>query len=162
MSLSLEYKQLLVELRFIKEIPSGMVIDTSNHVFQNPDSWTSSISRFIGGQSREVTATWLSDVLNLVDSKLRNLKEFEQKSLLKALAESKPGYRNIMETYKKKGDIYLSCRLESFMDEIDELLRTHHYLTSRLPRQQRPQQQQRRQPVPQEDVVIGEEQYYDD
>lgn len=160
MPLTLEYKDLLVELKFIGKIPKGMVIDTYYHTFQDPNSWIVWFKRTFSTESRAKTTAWLQDILNIADKKLMNLKESEQKTLLKILAQSKIGYINVSETYKDKGDIYLGCKLETMAVEVDEILERHNYTIPVKQVKKKNKQVMPAQQTPQ--TGSSESQYYDD
>jgi len=125
MATKLTYKELLVELRFIGHIPEDKIVDVKRHIFQDPNTWSTLISRELNGQSRHLTIEWLESVINQARGCLQNLKEYEQQTLLKLLDNSLPGITKLAATYQK--DIYVMCKIEAVGDEVKDLVGIYNH-----------------------------------
>ena len=119
MTTKLQYKDLLVELKFVKKIPENKIVNTKRHTFQERGTWLTTIVREWDGQSREVTLDWLQNLINQTSTALINLKGYERDTLVKVFAESVPGIENLVHTYND--DVYVSCKLEALYEEAKEL-----------------------------------------
>ena len=125
MAYKLTYKELLVELKFVSQIPKEKVVDLKSHRFQERGTWSTTIARWWNSQNRGETIKWLEAMINQTENFINNLKDIERDSLLKTFKNAIPGIKNMANTYKDEDEPYTWCKIDAIHDEAVELIKRY-------------------------------------
>lgn len=122
---------LLVDLKTISSVKRGQKINMTTMTFSQSDSWYSSLSRYILGESREKL---IVDLKQLFKNAIIAIEEHYATEfcsmVVSALDDSKTGLRNLIATYQD--DPGMISELEVMICNIDlQLKKNSQYLMSR-------------------------------
>lgn len=111
---------LLIHLSFISQIIPGYKINVKSNSIVEAESSFGSIFRYMYGESRKETITYIGDIITKVIEIAPKEDHNTQICLIDALRKSIEGINNLKATYEN--DIYYLAKLSS------EILRIEHFI----------------------------------
>lgn len=130
-------KELLGKLEFISMCPKNRKICFGDSCFVS--GWKGSIQRAIKGEGRKSMVTALNSIVDEAINALTSYSGTEYVSLIvNALARSKTGLTNLMETYAFRADTVSSLRIvllniELTLDKYKHLIHGHYVNSNAIP-----------------------------